>query len=208
MGSPDGSLPTLKGQDTALARWRRKSTRFTHRYRSSCKTRLGMKIASRRLLRPTAQTTKITNFGSRFILWQDSIIPELRFLLMLPATGYSVWFLLLLDALDGDRALFRHHHGFYYALQGGMVVAPSFLKACDVLLEIFGALSDLSSPGKGADNPNLLAVKKLFDRNNISCLQKVHGRNFVYFVPFFLTMKMREDRLSAFIGIFHLKRLL
>ena len=58
-----------------------------------------------------------------------------------------------------------------------MVVAPSFLKACDVLLEIFGALSDLSSPGKGADNPNLLALKKLFDRNNISCLQKVHGKD-------------------------------
>ena len=54
---------------------------------------------------------------------------------------------------------------------------PSFLKACDVLLGILGALSDLSSPGKGADNPNLLTLKKLLDRNNISCLQKVHGKD-------------------------------
>ena len=79
---------------------------------------------------------------------------------MLTATGCSVWFLLLLDVLDGDRALFRHHHGFYYALQGGMVVAPSFLKACNVLLGILRALLDLSSPGKGAENPNLLTFKK------------------------------------------------
>ena len=42
---------TLKGQDFAPVRWRRKSTKSTYSYRSSYKTRLGLKIASRRLLR-------------------------------------------------------------------------------------------------------------------------------------------------------------
>ena len=82
---------------------------------------------------------------------------------MLPATDYDVWFSLHMNVLDGDRALFRHIHRFYNALQGGMVVAPFFLKACAVLLGLLGALSDLSSP--------------LFDRNNIICLQEVHGKD-------------------------------
>ena len=41
---------TLNGQDFAPARWRRKSMISTYSYRSSNKTRLGSKIASRRLL--------------------------------------------------------------------------------------------------------------------------------------------------------------
>ena len=41
---------TLKGQDFAPVRWR-KSTKSTYSYRSSYKTRLGLKIASGRLLR-------------------------------------------------------------------------------------------------------------------------------------------------------------
>ena len=43
---------------------------------------------------------------------------------------------------------------------------------------ILGALSDLSSPGKSAENQNLLALKKkLVDRKNIICLQEVHGKD-------------------------------
>ena len=41
----------LMGQGTAPQRWKNKSTKFTFSYRSSCKTRPGLKIASRRLLR-------------------------------------------------------------------------------------------------------------------------------------------------------------
>ena len=50
--------------------------------------------------------------------------------LMLPAMDYGVWFLLLLNVLDGGRALFRHNHRLYDALLGGMVVALFFLKGC------------------------------------------------------------------------------
>ena len=42
---------TLKEQDFAPVRWRRKSTKSTHSYRSSYRTRLGSKNASKRLLR-------------------------------------------------------------------------------------------------------------------------------------------------------------
>ena len=42
---------TLKDQDFAQVRWRRRSMKFTYRYHSSCKTRLGSKVASKRLLR-------------------------------------------------------------------------------------------------------------------------------------------------------------
>ena len=116
--------------------------------------------------------------------------------------------------------LFRHNHRFYNALLGGMVVALFFLKGCGALLGILGALSDLSSPDKGAGNLNLFtsksslivttsfAFRKCMARTSISRLFKCWLLNFVYLVLFFLTMIMREDRLSAFTGIFHLKRLL
>ena len=59
-----------------------------------------------------------------FLNLTDSKIPVLRFLLMLLATDYDVWIVLLLSILDGDRALFRHNCRFHNPLQGGMVVAP------------------------------------------------------------------------------------
>ena len=139
---------------------------------------------------------------------------------MLLATDFDVWFLLLLSILDGERALFRHNHRFYNALQGGMVVDNFFLKVCDVSLGILRALSDLSSPDKGAGDLILFtsrsslivttsfAFKKCMARTSSFRLSKCWLLNFAYVVPFFLTMKMREDRLSAFIGTFSLKRLL
>ena len=64
-------------------------------------------------------------------------------------------------------------------------------------------------------------LKRLFDANNILCLQEVHGKDeylqatlvlaprFKFFWSlFFLISKTREDRLSAFTGTFYLKRLL
>ena len=73
--------------------------------------------------------------------------------------------------------LFRHNHRFYNALLGGMVVALFFLNGCGALLGILGALLDLFFPDKGAENLKLLTSKKLFDRNNIICLQEVHGKD-------------------------------
>ena len=66
----------------------------------------------------------------------------------------------------------------------------------------------------------LNCLKKLSDHNNIICLQELHVRTSIsrlfrcwlrYFsslVPLFLTMKTREDRLSAFTGTFCLRVLL
>ena len=42
-------------------------------------------------------------------------------------------------SLAGDRMLFKHNRRYYNVLQGGMDVAPSFPKACDVLLGTPGA---------------------------------------------------------------------
>ena len=133
-------------------------------------------------------------------------IPVFRFLLMLLATGYDVKFLLLLSIFDGDRALFRHNHRFYNVLQGGMDVAPSSPKACDVLLGTPAASLDLFLQDKGTESSNSNICKKLLDNNNIICLQEVHGKDEFFqanqeLVPrfrlfgtfFFLITKMRED---------------
>ena len=39
----------------------------------------------------------------------------------------------------GDTMLFKHNRSFYNVQQGGMDVAPSFPKACDVVLGTPGA---------------------------------------------------------------------
>ena len=44
--------------------------------------------------------------------------------------------------------LFKHNRRYYSVLQGGMDVAPSFPKPCDVLLGTLGALLDLFSSNK------------------------------------------------------------
>ena len=98
--------------------------------------------------------------------------------------------------------------------QGGMDVAPSFPKACDVLLGTPGALLDLFSPDKGIENSNSnisknswttttsLVYRKCMERTSFFKLSRCWLRDFDSMVHFFLIMKMREDRLSAFAGIF------
>ena len=49
--------------------------------------------------------------------------------------------------------LFKHHHRFYSVLQGGMDVAASFPKACDVLLGTPGVTLELS-PNKRTESSN------------------------------------------------------
>ena len=94
---------------------------------------------------------------------------------MLSATDYDVW--LLLNVLAGDRVLFKYNRRDYNALQGGLVVVPSFLKACDVLLGIPEALSDLSSPDKGTGNLNLFISQSSLIVTTFCCLQEVHGKD-------------------------------
>ena len=115
---------------------------------------------------------------------------------------------------------FSHNHRYYNLLQGGMDVVPSFLRACDVLLGTPGALWDLFSPGKGTGSSNStisknfwitttsFVSKKYMEKTSFFNLSRSWVRDFGSLVHFFQIMKMREDRLLAFIGTFYLKRLL
>ena len=72
---------------------------------------------------------------------------------------------------------FTHNRRYYNVLQGGMDVAPSSPKACDVLLGTPGASLDLFSLNKGTENSNSPIFKKLLENNNIICLQEVQGKD-------------------------------
>ena len=125
----------------------------------------------------------------------------------------------LLDILAGDKALFTHNRRSYNAAQGGMDVVPSSPKACDVLLGTPGASLDLFLQDNGKESPNSIISKsfwatttslvsrKCMERSSFFKLSRCWLRDFDYLVLFFLTMKMREDRLSAIIKIFYLKGL-
>ena len=73
------------------------------------------------------------------ILLADPILPDPRFLLMFPAANNNSVLFQLVFAPAGDRMLFKHNRRCYNVLQGGMDVAPSFPKACDVSLGTPGA---------------------------------------------------------------------
>ena len=117
----------------------------------------------------------------------------------------------LLYALSGDKVLFKHNRRYYNVLQGGMDVAPSFPKACDDYLEHPGPLLDLFSPGKGIGEFKLkisqknswitttsFVSRKYMERTSFFKLSRCLLRDFDSLVHFFLIMKMREDRQSAF----------
>ena len=81
-----------------------------------------------------------------------SDFPDLRCLLkFLTANNNKVLFQLP-HVPVGDRMLFKHNRRYYNVLQGGMDVAPSFPKACDVCITWNTA-------------------------NNILCLQEVNGKD-------------------------------
>ena len=94
---------------------------------------------------------------------------------MLRATDYDVWFLLLLNVLDGDRALFRHNHRFYNALQGGCGPFLSEGLRC-ITWNTRGFVGSVFSRQRHRES-KLVYLKKLFDRNNVICLQEVHGKD-------------------------------
>ena len=144
---------------------------------------------------------------------------DLRFLLMFPAANNNEVPFQLPHAPAGDRVLFRHDRRYYNVLQGGMDVAPSFLKACDVLLGTPGAWWDLFSPDKGTANLNsniskdswkatIFVYRRYMERMSFFKLSRCWLRDFDSLVPFFLIMRMREDRLCAFTETFCQKKLL
>ena len=59
-------------------------------------------------------------------------LPDPRFFLVLEAVHNNEVPFPLLDILAGDRVLFTHTRRSYNVLQGGMDVAPSSPKACNV----------------------------------------------------------------------------
>ena len=148
------------------------------------------------------------------ILLADSILPDPPFLLMFPATNNNSVLFQLLYTPAGDRILFKHNRRYYNVLQGGMDVAPSFPKACAVLLGTPGAWWDLFFPDKGTENSNSNISKDSWTATTLvssKCVERtiqVLAPRFRLFGAFYLTMRMREDRLSAFTGTFYLKKLL
>ena len=102
---------------------------------------------------PTSRT-HVLGLASLTLL-PDPILQDPRFLLRFPAANNNSMLFQLLYVPAGDRMLSEHNRRLYNVLQGGMDVAPSFPKACDVLLGTPGALLDLFSPVKGTENSNL-----------------------------------------------------
>ena len=117
--------------------------------------------------------------------------------------------------------LFKHHRRYYSVPQFGMDVALSFPKACDVLLGTPGVSLDLFFPNRRTESSNSNISRDSLAPTIFYVFQEVHGKDEYlqaiqvlaprfrfFFVPLFLITKTREDRLSAFIGTFYLKRLL
>ena len=120
----------------------------------------------------------------------------------------------------GDRMLFKHHSKHYSILGVGMDMALSLPKVYGVLLGTPGVSLDLFSLSRRTGNlssntsksylptTTLYVFKKYMAKTSISRLSRCWLRDFSFLVLLFLKTKTREDRLSAFTGIFHLKRLL
>ena len=100
--------------------------------------------------------------------------------------------------------LFKHIRRYYNVLQGGMDVATSCPKACDVLLGTPGAWLDLffSRKGTAYSNSNIskdswtttttvFVSRKCMARTSFFRLSRCWLRDFDSLVPFFLTMRMR-----------------
>ena len=73
--------------------------------------------------------------------------------------------------------LFNHHSKYYSVLQVGKDVAPSFLKACDVLLGTPGGLIGSVFPKQKNREFKLKYLEQLCDNNNSLCFQEVHGKD-------------------------------
>ena len=150
------------------------------------------------------------------------IIPDFRSFLNFPATVNNEALFLLPHVPVGDRILYKHQRKYYSVVQDGMDVALSFLEVCGVLLGTPGVSLDRFFSKQKNREFKLKYLKKLFATKNILCLQEVHGkdkylqsiqvlaRDLGFFGTFFflLKTKTREGRLSAFTGIFFLKKLL
>ena len=67
---------TFKEQDTAPQRWRKKSTKFTYGYRSSCKTRPGSTIASKRFPRQWPRMMRKSRILNKWLAALQPVLPH------------------------------------------------------------------------------------------------------------------------------------
>ena len=137
----------------------------------TCSKMLPVKTATCLELGPMSLDWPVHPFGR-------SDFPDLSCLLKFPAANNNKVPFQLLNVLAGDRMLFTHNHRYYNVLQGGMDVAPSFPKACDVCIawNTRGLVGSVFSKQKNREF-KLKYLKRLFDANNILCLQEVHGKD-------------------------------
>ena len=77
----------------------------------------------------------------------------------------------------GNRILFKQHRRYYSVLQGVMGVVLSLPEVCGVLVGTPGVSLDLFFRTQEQRVQTHKYVKKLFDTNNILCLQEVHGKD-------------------------------
>ena len=112
---------------------------------------------------------------------------------MLPATDYDELLFLLMNVLAGDRVLFKHNHGYYNVLQGGMDVAPSFFEGWRCITWNTRGLVGSVFSRQGNREFKLNYLKKLLDHNNIICLQEVHEKD-----EFLLAMQVLAPRFRLF----------
>ena len=111
--------------------------------------------------------------------------------------------------------LFKHHSRYYSVLRVGMNTSLAEGLRC-ITWNTKSLVGFVFSKQKNKEFK--LKYLKNINNNNIVCLQEVHGRDeylqaiqvlaprFRFLVPPFLKTKTQEDRLSAFTGIFYLKR--
>ena len=135
---------------------------------------------------------------------------------MFPAANNNEVLFQLLYALAGDKVLFMHEHRKNNVLQGGMDVAPPFRRLAIYYFEHPGLVGSVFSRQRNREfklkylkkswtTTTSFVSRKCMERTSFFKLFRCWLRDFDSLVPFFLTMKMREDRLSAFTGIFCLK---
>ena len=107
----------------------------------------------------------------------DPTLPDPRFLLVLSAANNNELLFQPLNILAGGRMFFTHNRRYYNVLQGGMDVAPSSPKACEVLLGTPRGLVGSVFTRQRNREVKLKYLQKLLDNNNIICLQEVHGKD-------------------------------
>ena len=105
------------------------------------------------------------------------MFPDLRCLLRFPAANNTKVLFQLPHVPVGDRMLFKHNRRYCNILKDGMDVALSFPEGMRCITwNTRGLVGSVFSRQRNREF-KLKYLKKLFDANNILCLQEVHGKD-------------------------------